>query len=52
MLILKLLIFAIPVTFAAVLHMVVVRFNWFSFLKIPLDGGASWRGSRDRKSVV
>jgi hypothetical protein len=46
MLILKLLIFAIPVTFAAVLHMVVVKFNWFSFLKIPLDGGASWRGSR------
>lgn len=46
MLILKILIFAIPVTFAAILHMVAVRFNLFSSLKIPLDFGKSYKGRR------
>lgn len=46
MLILKILIFAIPVTFAAILHMVAVRFNLFSSLKIPLDFGKTYRGKR------
>jgi len=46
MLILQLLIFAIPVSFAAVLHMVAVKFNWFSWMKIPLDLGKSYKGHR------
>lgn len=46
MLILKLLVFAIPVTFAAILHMVVVRFNLFAWLNHPLDLGKTVRGKR------
>jgi hypothetical protein len=46
MLILKILVFAIPVTIAAILHMVAVRFNLFSMLKIPLDFGKKFRGKR------
>ncbi|MBS4012909.1 MAG: CDP-archaeol synthase [Bacteroidetes bacterium] len=37
MLILKLLVFAIPPTISAILHMVVVKYNWFSILNYPLD---------------
>lgn len=46
MLILKLLIFSIPVTFAAILHMVAVKINLFPFLKIPIDFGRSINGKR------
>ncbi len=37
MLVLKLLVFAIPPTIAAILHMIVVKFNLFSRLNYPLD---------------
>lgn len=43
---LELLIFAIPVIFSASLHMVVVKFDWFAFLKFPLDHNKTWRGKR------
>ena len=46
MLILQILVFAIPVTLAAILHMVAVRFNLFASLKIPLDFGKNYRGHR------
>jgi len=46
MLILKLLVFAIPVTFAAIAHMVVVRFDLFAWLNHPLDLGRTFRGKR------
>jgi hypothetical protein len=46
MLILQFLVFAIPVTIAAILHMIVVKINLFAFLKIPLDFGKSFRGKR------
>lgn len=46
MLILKILVFAIPVTIAAILHMIAVRYNLFSTLKIPLDFGKTYRGHR------
>jgi hypothetical protein len=46
MLILQLLIFAIPVIFAAVLHMIAVKMNWLPGLKIPIDLGKSYRGHR------
>jgi hypothetical protein len=46
MLILKLLVFAIPVTFAAILHMVVVKFNLFAWLNHPLDLGKTFRSKR------
>lgn len=46
MLILQILVFAIPVTIAAILHMVAVKFNLFASLKIPLDFGKSFRGHR------
>lgn len=46
MLILQILVFAIPVTLAAILHMLAVRFNLFASLKIPLDFGGTYRGHR------
>lgn len=46
MLMLQMLIFAIPVTLAAILHMIAVRFNLFATLKIPLDFGKTYRGHR------
>jgi hypothetical protein len=46
MLILKLLVFAIPVAFAAILHMIAIKVNFLSFLKIPLDFGRKYNGKR------
>ncbi len=46
MLILSLLIFAAPVVFAAILHMVAVTFDWVSWLKEPIDGGKTLHGKR------
>jgi hypothetical protein len=46
MLILGLLIFAIPATFAAILHMVVIRLGWFETLSYPLDFRRTWKGRR------
>lgn len=46
MLILKFLIFAIPVTLAAILHMVAVKINLFPFLKLPLDFHKTYNGKR------
>lgn len=45
---------AAPVVAAALVHVVVLRFRWFEPLRIPLDGGAVWRGRRvfgDNKTV-
>lgn len=46
MLILQLLVFAIPVTFAAILHMVVVKLNLLPCLNKPLDLGKTLNGAR------
>jgi hypothetical protein len=46
MLILQLLVFAIPVTFAAIVHMVVVRLRMLEWLNHPLDLGKRFRGER------
>jgi hypothetical protein len=46
MIILKLLVFAIPATLAAVLHMVVVKFNLLGKLKYPLDFNLTYNGKR------
>jgi len=46
MLILKILVFAIPITLAVILHMVAVRFNLFANLKIPIDFGKLVHGHR------
>ncbi len=54
MLILQLLVFAIPVSFAAIVHMIAVKINVLPFLKIPLDFGKSWNGKRifgDHKTI-
>jgi len=40
---LELLLFALPVIFAAIFHMVVVKFNAFSFLNYPLDHNMQWQ---------
>ncbi len=45
-LILELLVFALPVIITAILHMVVVKFNLFAFLKHPIDHNRKWRGKR------
>jgi len=45
-LILELLVLASPVIIAAILHMIVVKFDTFSFLKYPLDLKKTWRGKR------
>jgi len=42
--VLELLIFALPVIFAAIFHMVVVKLNVFPFLNYPLDHNKKWRG--------
>jgi CDP-2,3-bis-(O-geranylgeranyl)-sn-glycerol synthase len=45
---------AAPVVVAAIVHLVVLRFHWLEPLRIPLDGGAKWRGRRvfgDNKTV-
>ena len=45
---------AAPVVMAALVHVVVLRFRWLEPLRIPLDGGAVWRGRRifgDNKTV-
>jgi len=46
MLILKLLIFAIPVTFAGILHMISVKLNILCVLKYPLDFKKTYRQQR------
>ncbi len=54
MLVLKLLVFAIPVAFAAILHMIAVKINILGFLKIPIDLGRTWKGKRifgDHKTI-
>jgi len=43
-LIVELLIFALPVIFAAILHMVVVKLDIFAFLKFPIYHNKKWRG--------
>ncbi len=45
-LILELLIFALPVIIAAILHMVIVKFDFLKFLKYPIDHNRKWRGKR------
>lgn len=45
---------AAPVVVAAIVHLVVLRFHWLEPLRVPLDGGARWRGRRvfgDNKTV-
>jgi hypothetical protein len=45
---------AVPVVVAALVHVIVLKFRWLESLRIPLDGGASWRGRRifgDNKTV-
>lgn len=53
-LILRLLLCALPAMGAGIAHMAVVTFDLWPALKIPLDGGRSWRGKRllgDNKTV-
>jgi hypothetical protein len=45
---------AAPLVVAALVHVVVLKFRWLESLRIPLDGGATWRGRRilgDNKTV-
>jgi hypothetical protein len=45
---------AMPVVVAAVVHLAVLRLRWLEPLRIPLDGGATFRGQRlfgDNKTV-
>lgn len=45
---------AVPVVVAALVHVIVLKFRWLEPLRIPLDGGATWRGRRlfgDNKTV-
>jgi hypothetical protein len=37
---------AAPVVVAALVHLAVLRFRWLEPLRVPLDGGATWRGKR------
>lgn len=46
MLILKLLVFAIPVTFAAILHMISVKTDILQFFKYPVDFKKTWNNQR------
>lgn len=46
MLVLQFLIFAMPVTLAAVLHMIAIKLNLLSFLKIPMDFGYTFNKKR------
>ena len=46
--------FAAPVVAAALVHVIVLKFRWLESLRVPLDGGATWRGRRlfgDNKTV-
>jgi hypothetical protein len=46
--------FAAPVVVAALVHVLVLKFRWLELLRVPLDGGATWRGRRifgDNKTV-
>ena len=43
---LKILWLAFPVMFAAAVHIVVIRKDAFAHLRVPLDGGRTWRGRR------
>jgi hypothetical protein len=46
--------FALPLVVASLVHLIVLRLRMFEWLKIPLDGGATWRGHRifgDNKTV-
>ena len=43
-----------PVVIAALVHVIVLKLHWLESLRIPLDGGATWRGRRifgDNKTV-
>ena len=45
---------AVPVVVAALVHVIVLKLRWLESLRIPLDGGATWRGRRifgDNKTV-
>ena len=45
---------AAPVVVAALVHVLVLKFRWLESLRVPLDGGATWRGRRifgDNKTV-
>lgn len=45
---------ALPVVAAALVHVIVLKFRWLEPLRIPLDGGATWRGRRvfgDNKTI-
>jgi hypothetical protein len=45
---------AAPVVVAALVHLLVLRLRWLEPLKVPLDGGATFRGRRifgDNKTV-
>lgn len=46
MLLIQLLVFAIPVIFAAILHMVVIRLKILEWLNRPIDLGGTYRGKR------
>lgn len=43
---LKLLLIGFPAVLSAILHMLIVKFNLLSFLKIPIDFGLSINGKR------
>jgi hypothetical protein len=45
---------AAPVVAAALVHVVILRLRWLEWLRVPLDGGGTWRGRRlfgDNKTV-
>lgn len=44
--IIELLLVSIPVIFAGIFHMIVVKYNWFSFLCYPLDHYKMINGKR------
>ena len=46
MLILQLLVFAMPVIFAGIWHMIAVKYNWLTWLKIPIDNYKTFRRKR------
>jgi hypothetical protein len=46
LLLLQALWLALPVVVAGVVHMLAVKRDWLPALRIPLDGGRSWRGAR------
>ncbi len=46
LLLIQLILNALPVILAAILHMIVVRKGWFKKWMLPLDGGRMYRGHR------